>query len=396
MNLNKYKSSIVINSDFSINDWNQLINDVFRKYFLTQNSIDNNRWLLRTEIINYVMLENDPVYRDLFDTTHNFYRDFFRTDYDFTFNYFNDSLNLINKTDSTWMSLYNTQVIITELCETDRIDYLFQQIDSILEKVLRPRLLHLYYLGLYKKSGNKIVDSELSFGNLIDNFPISFSSCELYLSDPINHIKTSQWRNIAAHKSYSIKNNEIHISYGNKLQHHIIISFNDLQNVVNWIQGIYRALRLSQVLLYLEYIPEIRKNLRLKCDTTVRYDSCMITLLHNMAIAGFEFTNQVVGINKIFFDFIKNPNEDIKTSIIHSSQCFDKIAFALDNDPFMKGKYKSICIRNISPINKKVLSVAEADISDIIDFLEKKIDQVKFCNLIYFDIDGLIIEKENH
>jgi|WetSurMetagenome_2_1015567.scaffolds.fasta_scaffold203789_1 hypothetical protein len=389
MNLNSISEDVVYNSEYSIEDWNELIHTIFYEYFENIKTITANKEILRIEIINYSILQKNG-FIGLMNNTFYYYDNIIcKGD---VFEYLKDTFDEQSKIDYYWMTLCNTQKHISELYEVDKIDYLFQEINSVLEKAFQPRLRHLYNFILINKK--KSIDENVSFGSMVDTFPREFELCENYLYDPIFNIKISQWRNIAEHKSYYINQNNILLSYGTGLKNKTTIEFKELDETFNWIKNVYYALRLAQTLIYIKYIPKLKKEYNLKCGNDVRFDSLMTIYLQNMADVGFKYVNSTIIGKKITYDFLQNTNEDIQKSIIHCSQTFGHIAFSLENDPFMKGKINTICIRNISTDNNQVLAMAEVEMKDVSNFIKKKMSLDDYIKLIYFKIGDIVISKK--
>ena len=69
-------------------------------------------------------------------------------------------------------------------------------------------------------------------------------------------------------------------------------------------------------------------------------------IIHNMQIVGFEFVSNEEQ-NEIFCLNIKGKiNHDLKSSLIHASQCLDQLSCAIYDDKFIRDNFKkaSICI----------------------------------------------------
>lgn len=113
------------------------------------------------------------------------------------------------------------------------IENQFDCLDKIIEKMIR-------FEGYLISSKNHFDDTGEVYSDFSSNK--AFKHCESFFKDydsiKINDekllsIQVTQWRNIAAHKSYSCRNNEISISYGNypKIKKRKITQ-EDLQQVI--------------------------------------------------------------------------------------------------------------------------------------------------------------------
>lgn len=70
-----------------------------------------------------------------------------------------------------------------------------------------------------------------------------------------------------------------------------------------------------------------------------RFESSLLNLVHNMQIVGFEFISTEIE-NETFCLKLKGKKEhDLKSSLIHASQCLDQLSCAIYDDVFIRDNY---------------------------------------------------------
>jgi len=385
MDFKKHFAGDKFSADYSIEEWNSLIQGLFASYFRSSSEINENRAMLRVEVVNFIRLKATPDYFNLFQTIHSLYRKAIAGDYEAALFELNELLAEVGNTDFRWMGYVNSQIDPSQLDTRDKIAYYFEKIDQILEGVYRPRLVHLSRFASYIATGAFAPAQKTSFGQLVDNFPrVAFPELELLLFDPHVGIKVSQWRNIASHKSYTIGPDTVFVTYGKSFQHTKEITHGQVKEILDSILSAYAALRLSQVLIYLDYIPEIEKAFALKIDEMIRFDSNMFVIIHNLQLVGFNFSDYREDKNTVILDLYKHHHEDLKTSIIHSSQCLERVAHAIELDPLKKGKFTVIGIRICSNVDGGVLAEARVRVSDAMKKVREEIDTTTYIDCMEF------------
>jgi len=343
----KIYEDLKFSNEYSVDDWKALIKLNLGKYFTSGTALEKNKDLLKTEIIYYIRLSEKPEYLRLFEWTFDFYKECFNTNKELTVKIFAESLNDISRTDSKWMTNVLTQPDITTLSERDKITCYFKVIDETLEGVFKPRFMLLDKLAKLKLNQTVVDNSDYDFGNLIRNFPSQFKKdVNLLLKDPIYFVSTNQWRNIAAHKSYIINKDNIVVKYGRGNTRSLTISIEAFYKIIYWTQDIYRTVRLAQVLTYLNYMEEIVAELGERVNVDIRFESSLLHIVHNLQIVGFEF-DSTEEQSEVFCLNVKGKiNHDVKSSLIHASQCLDQLSSAIFDDEFVRDNFQStqICI----------------------------------------------------
>lgn len=333
-------------SEFSIEDWNNLLKIKFGKYF-SDEAFEKNKESLRTEIINYLKFCTKPDYLKLFEWTSDIYKDCLNTDSQKIIKVLADSFDDTSNTDTKWMTNVLTQPDHKNFSERDKISYYFKIIDETLEGVFKPRFKLLDKLVNFKLNHSIPDNSKSDFGKLIKDFPLQLKSdAKLFLEDPIFSISTNQWRNIAAHKSFIINKNDIVVEYGRNNIQTLVMSYDNFYKILEWTQGIYRVIRLGQVLTYLRHIEEIVLELGGTENINIRYESSLLHIIHNMQTVGFEYVSKEEQGDTFTLNVKGKINHDVKSSLIHASQCLDQLSCAIYDDKFVRENFKKtkICI----------------------------------------------------
>lgn len=361
MRRDKIYEDLEFTEEFSVEDWNALIDLKFGKYFTNKSIFEKNKELLRTEIINYIRFCTKPEYFKLFEWTFDLYKECLNIDKLKTIKIIADSFYDVSNTDMKWMTNVLTKPDSSTFSERDKISYYFKAIDETLEGAFKPRFKLLDKLTHFKLNQTVIDNSNFDFGKLIRDFPAQIKNdVSLFLEDPIFSISTNQWRNIAAHKSFTINKNDIVIEYGRGTIQTRTISYADFYKIVHWTQDIYRVIRLGQVLFDLNYIREIVTELGGTENIKVRFESSLLHLIHNVQIVGFKFVS-TEELNGVFCLNLKpKSNHDLKSSLIHASQFLDQLSCAIFDDEFVRDKFQQT---KVSLVDDEMKSLASASVS---------------------------------
>lgn len=326
--------------DFSVDDWNQTLDVTLRRYFRTEEIFLSNKEILRTELVNYIRVSQDGQYLTLFHWTFKLFKDALEANQDETIKIIVRHFYEVSDTDLKWMTNVLTQPDTSQFSEHDKITYYFKIIDEVLEGVFKPRFKLLCKIAQAKKADKIDSSATEDFGQLVNSFPEKFGEdAQLYLRDPIFSIPTNQWRNIAAHKSFIVNQHDIVVRYGRKNITSISITYEQFFAVFKWTQDMYRALRLAEVLIDLNFIHEIVQALGGTEKIRIRFEASLFHLVNNMQIVGFKFVS-TEELGDIFnLNFRPKANEDLKNSLIHASQCLDQLSCAIYDDKFVRDKF---------------------------------------------------------
>lgn len=386
MKLDKIYEDLHFSTDFSVEDWNDLLKLKLGKYFSDESILENNKEILRTEIINYIGFCNKPQYFKLFEWTFDLYKDCIVSNKQRIIKVMADSFNDISNTDMKWMTNVLTQPEEKEFSERDKISYYFKVIDETLEGVFKPRLKLLDKIVNYKLYGNIPDNSGADFGKVIQNFPNQVKSeTVLFLEDPFFSISTNQWRNIAAHKSFTINKNNLVVEYGRNTIQTLTLTYDDFYKIVHWTQDIYRVIRFGQVLTYLNYIDEIVIELGGTENIHIRFESSLLHIIHNMQIVGFEFVSNEEQFDVFCLNVKGKIGHDIKSSLIHASQFLDQLSCAIYDDKFVKDNFSKAKV-SIVDENRNILASATISIEVALNKSKGKMTLDEYLSKMDFDI----------
>lgn len=386
MKRDKIYEDLHFSSDFSVEDWNALLKLKLGKYFSDESTLEKNKEILRTEIINYIRFCTKPEYLKLFEWTFDLYKNCISSDKQRIIKVLADSFGDISNTDIKWITNVLTQPNEKEFSERDKISYYFKVIDETLEGAFKPRFKLLDKLVNYKLHGEIPDNSESDFGKVIRNFPSQVKSDTiLFLEDPIFSISTNQWRNIAAHKSFIINKNDILVEYGRNSIQSLSLSYDNFYKIVHWTQDIYRVIRFGQVLTDLIYIEEIVAELGGTENMNIRFEASLLHIIHNMQIVGFEFVSNEEQ-NEIFCLNVKGKiKNDVKSSLIHASQCLDQLSCAIYDDKFVRDNFKKTKI-SIVDDNRNTLASATISIEVALKKAKGELTLDDYLSKMEFDI----------
>jgi len=377
-------------SHFSVEDWNSLIKKKLGKYFKNETVLEENKEILRTEIINFIRVSAKPEYFKLFEWTYSLIRDCLRDDKQKTINILAGSFYDTSNTDMIWMTNALIQPDPSEFSERDKISYHFNVMDLILEGVFKPRFILIDKLAKFKLQRGIIDNSNIDFGKLVKDFPNEFvADASLLLKDPIYSLSTNQWRNIAAHKSFNINKHDITVEYGKSNIQSRTIPFEDFYKIFYWTQDMYRAIRLAQVLTDLNYVKEIVTEIGGTENLTVRFESSLFHIIHNMQIVGFEFVSTEEQADTFCLTVKSKKNHDLRSSIIHASQCLDQLSCAIYDDKFVKDNFQKtkVCVIDES-LNK--IACATVTIEVALKNALSKINEEEYIDNIEFEVKSSI------
>lgn len=348
-------------TEFSVEDWNVLIKLKLGKYFTEDSVFEKNREILRSEIVNYIKFCTKTEYFKLFEWTFDLYKGCIDSDRERTIKILANSFYEVSNTDMRWMTNVLTQPDSSSFSDRDKISYYFKAIDETLEGAFRPRFKLLAKLTNFKLNQTVIDNSNFDFGKLIRDFPTQLKSdVSLFIEDPIFSISTNQWRNIAAHKSFTISKDNIVIEYGRGTIQTRTITYEEFYKIVSWTQDIYRIIRLGQVLTDLNYIEEIVAELGGTENIKVRFESSLLHLIHNVQIVGFKFVSTEEQNGVFCLNLKGKPNHDLKSSLIHASQFLDQLSFAIFDDEFVREKFQQT---RVNLVDDEMNNLASASVS---------------------------------
>lgn len=377
-------NTLKYSDEITIDNWNEVIKEIFFHFFDSEEVFLKNKELLRTELLNYIKyIANKDDKELLFKNIHEEFKKAILINEVNSIKELATSLIKVSETDNLYMNYYISQPKdISNFTPRDLAFYYFDVIYNILEGCFKPRIELFYRFYHFNLKGEFPNIENKTFGDIVN----LITGNDEILKDPYLDISISQWRNISTHKDYKITKNEIIVEYGKKNKKNLTLSHQQLRNIAFWVNTVYGVLRLAEVLIYLNYVDKIMATEEAKnMKFGIRSESMLLSIIHNLQTVGFQFEsfNEIENIFELNL-YIKQ-NNDIRESVIHASQIFTQIAIALDEDDFQKERFEFIKI-NILDKNKVILAYAVVDIQICLDFSFGKITMTSLIEKINFNI----------
>lgn len=361
--MERITKSLIFSNEFSVDDWNSLLNTELRKYFINDEVFNENKEILRTEFVNYIRIYSKNTYHNLFEWTYNQFTLAMTSNIELTIKELSNSFYDLSKTDMRWITNVIGQPRFLELSERDKIYQCFKMIDEVLEGCFNPRFRMLYNIIFFNKTSKFKENKDEKLGILVNSIPKEVENeISLYLKDPIVNIPTHQWRNIASHKSYDVQKDSITVTYGSQNKDEKSLSYSEFYDILTWVHDMYRAIRLAEVFFTLNYIKNIVKNLGGTSKVEIRHEASLFHLIHNMQIIGFKYVSMTKENRTVALSFNTKEETTIMDSLIHASQCLDQIACSIYDDLFVRDDYDTVQV-NVLEGNSKASASVRIDIA---------------------------------
>ncbi len=266
----------------------------------------------------------------------------------------------------------------------DHAFQMFAILDNILEGCYKLHLRVIFGFAARDRTGEFPSDIvERDFGKLVSFIADAYSAqaC-LLIEDPENHIPVNQWRNIAAHKSFAITSeNTIEVRFGRGKLKSKHITAEALGRVIKWAERCLATARMANLILYLEYLQDL-KIIGLP-ELSLRLESSLVTLCHNLGIVGFECRSYSEEGNAFILRLQDRLGRAPKDAIIHASQVLHKLATALEDDLTTRRRFERTGIRLIDE-SERPLASASIKIEDAIAFTVGKLSMKKLVERTTF------------
>jgi len=375
-----------IEAGYTIDDWSAAVTKYFCPYVRRTSILHSQRHLLRSELINLARILPHPQYVDLLAWLSKTYHSAIRKDRSGAFAYLVDRFEDTGAVDARWMSLYATHKPLPKgTALEDRAFRIFDGLDAILEGCFKPHLRLAYGFAVRETSG--LFPSQvqaMDFGNLVSEWPKPLvAPAEVMLRDPEYGISTSQWRNIAAHKNFAMKSSRtFEVEYGNsKNRKSRRITFAGLNRVLKWAMLVQCSVRLSNTLLYLEYMRDLH-DIGLP-DPPFRFDGWMIALSHNYSLVGFKCLEYYKSGSNLTLKLQDRMSRQLMESIIHASQILVNLSLAVKSDLSYRKTIHRLTVAIVDEVDT-VLASASVDVEKAFAFADRRIAQKTYVRLVDF------------
>ncbi len=311
-------------------EWNATARREFEPYFSRKDQLEANLSMFHLELRNLARIREHPNYLELLSQTLDLHRRAISDDPVGSYKALARLARNMEASDDRWLNLFETHSPVAASAPVqDRVYSEFVGIESIAEGCFLPQLRILSTVAQREASGTWSDAAErMTFGKLVSSFPAALKpKFALAFDDIVVGIAVNQWRNIAAHKSFKVVGpQKVEVSYGTQ-PHRKKIWLLELTQVLHWLVRAHAAVRLAQVIIYLEHVQEIMSNGYVARD--VRLSSMLMQLAHDYRTVGFEVlswaTRGTTGVWTVK-DLNGRPPRD---ALIHASQCLVEISVGI-------------------------------------------------------------------
>jgi len=321
----------------------EMLND-FRPYFLNEDSLEKYAlsymvadWInfMRVGIV-YPAIHNDI--KKVLDT----YNKAKQTDKERVIQVLSDLMPYHVEAGNKFWSFINLEVPKVDLELYEFVQTLMKDISDVIEGL--SKILYIEQVAINriirKKSFDiqKIIDNKL--GNNINELADCSLNSELFVIGPEN-LKLSDWRNVSAHLTYSIKNGQIVIEYGEKEnKKSFLIGRKELFDRVRKIMRTTETLSLAHKFFCFDNMDLLRDSVQ-KDDMEVRDESGFLVFSAGLMSQGFEIDYIDYSAKDEAILILKDLTDDdpIKRGI-HASQFLVNL-WVLTEKPRLVVKYKT-------------------------------------------------------
>lgn len=230
---------------------------------------------------------------------------------------------------SEFVSIINLNRGIEDLSLDDFQYEVFRVIGSLIESNLQiflKLLLLQIRIRRSKKNPEQGLDT-LKLGSVIDELCTTSGYDELFAPPPWK-IRLHHWRNIAQHLNHRVEKDQIICDYteGN-LKKSIVLTREDLLNVLKQVQSILAIIRGASSIFLIDYQDQIRPYFA-SINLEVRRDLHVFSLASSLATQGFDLRDlsfDEKSVTAILQDVTDTPTDEREDDyrrkrIIHSSQ----------------------------------------------------------------------------
>lgn len=369
--MEKTLNSIIEHSDvagITREEWKLAAQVAFEPYFRRKTQLIKNLDSFMIELRNLARFMTDPEYLELMKWCLALHRRVLRVDRSGAYREMNNLFSNTMKSDESWLNMFQmTTPLPPNAAPRDRAFQLFHTIDGVGEGCFKPQLQIIYAFAYREGKGVWPKDvREQDFGALVGGFPITKESPpSIFLRDPEVEIPVNQWRNISAHKSFSlVAPKTILITYGKGPKtKEKKIGIHRLGRVSSWLIKVHSAVRLANTITFLEHMREITS---VKQPNTERsLSSSLINISHGLTTVGFESIDWKVKSREGILTVVDKLNRDPREALIHSSQQLVELSVGVLQDVATSSRVSKVSIQLKQPdgslFGKARVSVNDAD-----------------------------------
>lgn len=315
--------------------------ETFKPYF--QNSSNLEKYAidyLVSDWINFLKISiNHPGIEKDIKLVLNSYEQAKNLSYDLTIDVLSKLIPLHLESGNKYWSFLNLEVDkkdleIYEFCQTSMKD-----ISDIIEGLTKSLYIENVLINKIKRGKpvdiSKTITNKL--GNLIQDLIDNSNYSSLFII-PIENLKISDWRNIAAHHTYSIADNTIKCESGegaNKTSFDLTRA--ELFERVNYCMRTNQVLNMAHKIFGFDNLPEISKRLE-KDRVSDRPEIGFLMFSSALMSQGFEIKNFNYDSEKAILELTDLTTENPRDRGIHSSQLLNQL-WVVTNSRYLEIRY---------------------------------------------------------
>jgi hypothetical protein len=315
--------------------------ETFKPYF--QNSSNLEKYAidyLESDWINFLKISiNHPGIENDIKLVLNSYEQAKNLSYENTIDVLSKLIPLHLESGNKYWSFLNLEVDkkdleIYEFCQTSMKD-----ISDIIEGLTKSLYIENVLINKIKRGKpidiSKTITTKL--GNLIQDLIDNSNYSSLFIV-PIENLKISDWRNIAAHHTYSIADNTIKCESGegaNKTSFDLTRA--ELFERVNYCMRTNQVLNMAHKIFGFDNLPEISKRLE-KDRVNDRPEIGFLMFSSALMSQGFEIKNINYDSEKAILELTDLTTENPRDRGIHSSQLLNQL-WVVTNSRYLEIRY---------------------------------------------------------
>jgi len=315
--------------------------ETFKPYF--QNSSNLEKYAidyLVSDWINFLKISiNHPGIENDIKLVLKSYEQAKTLSYDHTINVLSEMIPLHLESGNKYWSFLNLEVNkkdleIYEFCQTSMKD-----ISDIIEGLTKSLYIENVLINKIKRGRpvdiSKTITNKL--GNLIQDLIDNSDYSALFIV-PTENLKISDWRNIAAHHTYSIIGNTIKCESGegtNKISFELTRA--ELFQRVNYCMRTNQVLNMAHKIFGFDNLPEISKRIE-EDKVSDRPEIGFLMFSSALMSQGFEIKNIAYDPEKAILELIDLTEDNPRDRGIHSSQLLNQL-WLVTNSKHLQIKY---------------------------------------------------------
>ncbi|MGB7602483.1 MAG: hypothetical protein WBM24_19425 [Candidatus Sulfotelmatobacter sp.] len=371
------------NKHADIEIWNRAVKESFAPFVRRRRILAESRQELRAELINLLpILDHPGLVKALLESVRMCRKAIYlnsAASHAHQVVHFSDT----SRADDNWLGLCASMKPLDANADlADRVTQAMTGIDALAEGCLKPRIKCLF--GFAHFLAHAYYPSRVrDFGECIADWPTGIAgTLRGLMKDPAFGISISQWRNIAAHRSYLRTGPDIFQgAYGKKVRKTFTFNFAALQEVLAWSKQLLAVCRMANVIIYTEFMPELL--LLGLPDISLRFDAFVVSLSHSLRMVGFTYFAEKQANGELAVLYQDDLKREPKHAIVHASQVLDQLAVVSNSDVALRSVIKKVGIGLVTA-EEIMYASASVDVDVALRWLSREISQKQYIAQIDF------------